>query len=85
MARGVLRRVAGLDEARAVPAVEDVSVTIPIGQEVVPSPEGARYLGFIFARGPSPEFVESALRRAHRELRFVVTPALPVFFSSGGL
>ena len=27
---------------------------------------GARYLGFIFARGHSPETVETALRTAHQ-------------------
>jgi hypothetical protein len=41
-------------------------------------PEGASYLGFIFARGASPKVVENALRRAHEKLRFVISPALPV-------
>jgi hypothetical protein len=36
----------------------------------VPLPEGDRYLGFLFARGPSPEAVEAALREAHRRLTF---------------
>jgi hypothetical protein len=31
---------------------------------VVPLPEGDRYLGFIFARGPTPQTVEAALRQA---------------------
>ena len=47
---GVLRAVRGIDEARAVTAIEDVSIAIPVGQEVVPLPEGGRYLGFIFSR-----------------------------------
>jgi len=46
--------------------------------QIIPLPEGASYLGFIFARGPTPEFVEQALRKAHRELRIIATPALPV-------
>ena len=82
---GVYEGVDGLERARATRGVEDVIITAKPAEKLVPLPEGASYLGFIFARGPSPEFVESALRRAHQELRFVVTPALPVFFSSGGL
>ena len=39
-------------------------------QLLVPLPEGSSYLGFIFARGESPEAVEQALRRSHAELRF---------------
>jgi hypothetical protein len=45
---------------------------------LVPLPEGASYLGFIFARGVSPAGVEAALRAAHRALRFDVMPELPM-------
>jgi formate-dependent phosphoribosylglycinamide formyltransferase (GAR transformylase) len=72
---GILRQVKGQAEAMQVPAIEDIKLTIPIGQEVVPLPEGSRYLGFIFARAPTPQGVESALREAHRRLTFVITPA----------
>jgi formate-dependent phosphoribosylglycinamide formyltransferase (GAR transformylase) len=72
---GVLRQVKGQAEAMQVAAIEDIKLTIPIGQEVVPLPEGSRYLGFIFARDPTPAGVESALREAHRRLTFVITPA----------
>lgn len=72
---GVLRSVAGVEEAREVPGVEDVIVSIPIGQEVVPLPEGNRYLGFIFARGPTPAGVESALREAHAALEIEIGSA----------
>jgi biotin carboxylase len=71
---GVLREVRGRAEALAVKNIEDVTVTIPIGQEVVPLPEGSRYLGFIFARSETPEQVEGALREAHARLDFVITP-----------
>ena len=58
-----------------MPGIEDVRITIPAGQEVVPLPEGNRYLGFLFARAESPERVEGALREAHRRLRFdIVSP-----------
>jgi hypothetical protein len=44
----------------------------------VPLPEGSTYLGFIFARGDSPQYVEAALREAHRKLRFVISSSLPL-------
>jgi hypothetical protein len=69
---GELREVRGLDEARSVPLVRDVVITAHRGQRLVPLPEGARYPGFIFARGPSPEAVEGALRDAYRRLEFVL-------------
>jgi len=70
---GTLRAVRGRAEALAVPGVEEVTITIPLGQSVVPLPEGDRYLGFVFARGATPAAVEAALREAHRRLRFVIT------------
>ena len=69
---GTLLAVHGREEARAVPGVEDVAITIPLGQPVVPLPEGDRYLGFLFARGQVPEEVIDALREAHRRLAFVI-------------
>ena len=69
---GVLRAVWGVEEARAVPLVEAVDITAHRGQRLVPLPEGARYPGFIFARGNGPQQVEAALREAHRRLEFVL-------------
>jgi hypothetical protein len=69
---GVLEEVQGLDAARAVPRIEDVTISIPKGQEIVPLPEGSRYLGFIFSRANGPAEAEAALRVAHRHLRFVI-------------
>jgi hypothetical protein len=71
---GVLESVDGLEAARRISGVDDVTITIPMGQEVVPLPEGNKYLGFIFARGDSPEAVEAALRRSHHCLRFRIAP-----------
>ena len=71
---GMLESVRGLEAARAVVGVGDVTITIPEGQEVVPLPEGNKYLGFIFARGDSPEAVEEALRDSHRRLQFQIDP-----------
>jgi biotin carboxylase len=74
---GILRGVAGVEQARAVAGIEDVIITIPEGREVEPLPEGDAYLGFAFARGERPEEVEQALRAAHAQLRIDIRPALP--------
>ena len=71
---GVLHDVRGLEQARAVPLVEDVVITAPRGQPLVPWPEGSRYPGFIFARGETAEAVEEALRAAHARLQFLLGP-----------
>lgn len=69
---GILGEVRGKTAAHCVEGIVEVNITIPIGGEVVPLPEGAQYLGFIFARAETPEAVESALREAHRQLEFVI-------------
>ena len=71
---GVLRAVEGLEEARAVPGIEEIEITLPLKHNLVPLPEGSSYLGFIFARAERPEQAEAALRAAHRRIRFLVTP-----------
>jgi len=71
---GVLESVGGLEAAQRVAGIDDVTITIPVGQEVVPLPEGNKYLGFIFARGDNPEAVEEALRDSHQCLRFQIAP-----------
>jgi len=72
---GVLRAVQGREDAAAVPGIEDVTISAHVGQELVPLPEGSRYLGFILARAESPDAVEAALRTAHARLHFDVDPA----------
>ena len=69
---GILEGVEGLAEARAVPLIEDVTISAHTGQELVPLPEGFRYLGFIFSRADTPAEAEAALRQAHACLRFVI-------------
>lgn len=71
---GILNEVRGLGAAQSVTGVEEVNVTIPLSQKVVPLPEGGRYLGFIIARGDRPELVERALRTAHERLEFEIEP-----------
>ncbi len=70
---GTLVRVDGLDAARAVEAIEDVTLSAHAGQALVPLPEGSEYLGFIFSRADTPADAERALREAHRRLSFVIT------------
>lgn len=71
---GILRRVEGVLAAQQVPHVEEVIIDVREGYELVPLPEGASYLGFIFARAPSAAQAEAALRAAHACLRVVVMP-----------
>lgn len=80
---GVLRAASGQAQAREVPGIEEIRITVAVGQEVVPLPAGARYLGFIFARGETPESVEAGLRAAHDRLTFDIAPA-PAARCGGG-
>jgi biotin carboxylase len=75
-AAGLLREVRGLDEARAVPGIEEVQITAKLNYELVPLPEGESYLGFIFARGDTAANAEAALRQAHARLHFVIEPVI---------
>ncbi len=75
---GIYVDTGGLDQARAQPGIEDVIITAKQGQKLIPLPEGASYLGFIFARAESPDAVDRALRSAHQQLRFEIASALPV-------
>ena len=70
---GVLRRVDGREQARAVEGIDGLEITVPLGRPVRTLPEGDRYLGFLFARAKSPEEVEHALRTAHAYLDVVIT------------
>lgn len=71
---GILCEVQGIEQARQVPGIDEIRMTIPVGREVVPLPEGSQYLGFIFARAETPERAEAALRMAHARLNFVIMP-----------
>ena len=75
---GWLKAVAGVEEAKAVPLVQDVVLSVRLNQRIVPLPEGASYLGFIFAKGETAPDVEQALRDAHARLAFRIEPGLPV-------
>jgi biotin carboxylase len=74
---GVLRAVDGQADARAVPGIGGLEITIARGRPVVPLPDGDRYLGFMFARAASPDAVERSLRAAHGRLRIRIEPHAP--------
>ena len=71
---GVLKRVEGLLSAQKVAFVDEINIQIREGHELVPLPEGASYLGFIFAFAPTAKQAEQALRKAHAKLKFVTAP-----------
>jgi hypothetical protein len=75
-AAGILRRIEGITAARAVPGIEEIVIGIREGYELVPLPEGASYLGFMFSRAATPSQAEAALRTAHAKLKIVVAPLM---------
>jgi hypothetical protein len=68
--------VTGVEEAKQVEAIEDVVITAKPDQLIEPLPEGASYLGFIFARAGEPEQAVAAIRAAHARLQFRIDPPL---------
>lgn len=75
---GVLEGVEGESVARTVQNVTDVEITARLHDYISAWPEGASYLGFLFARGGNADEVEGALRAAHSELRFAIRKRLAV-------
>ena len=69
---GILRGYSGVEAARQIPSIDEVVITAPLNQRILPLPEGESYLGFIFASGQTPDEVETALRLAHGRLRFQI-------------
>jgi hypothetical protein len=75
---GFLHEAKGVEQALALEGIKEVTITAKLGQKLIPLPEGASYLGFIFAQSASPSRVEKLLRPAHRQLQFKIAPDLPV-------
>ena len=63
------------DAARAVPTSRTCTITAKPDQLLEPLPEGASYLGFIFARAPRRRGGGCGVREAHGRLRFAIDPA----------
>jgi ATP-grasp domain/L-amino acid ligase C-terminal domain 2/ATP-grasp N-terminal domain len=68
----------GVNDAEQVAGIDHIEITAKLRQKLVPLPEGASYLGFIFARAETPQQVEEALRAAHSKLHFQISTAIPV-------
>lgn len=75
---GRFRGCEGVDEALAVPGIEGIEITARLNYPIVPLPEGSSYLGFIFAKGRTPEDVEQSIRQAHERLHFRIDPLIPL-------
>jgi biotin carboxylase len=75
---GVYRRADGLEAARSVPHVDEIQITAKADQQLMALPEGATYLGFIFARAPLAHQAERAVREAHAQLQFTIDPLIPI-------
>jgi biotin carboxylase len=75
---GVYGGATGVEAALQVPGVESVQITAVAGQKLLPLPEGASYLGFIFAGEASAGQAEAAVRLAETKLHFEIQAALDV-------
>ena len=75
--RGIFHGLEGLAAAQSVPGVTDIAITVQRGQIIAPPPDGASYLGFLFARAESPADAELAMRIACRRLHFDIRPEYP--------
>jgi biotin carboxylase len=71
---GILQRVEGLTAALQTEYIRDIEIHINPGYELIPLPEGASYLGFIFAQAPGFDQTHTALKSAYTKLRFVTQP-----------
>lgn len=74
---GTFRGIDGIGAARDVPGIDDIVVSARPGQKLVPLPEGFLYVGFLFARGKSPEVAEATIREAFSKLTFEIERDVP--------
>jgi biotin carboxylase len=69
---GTFTGINGLDRVHDLEHISAIDITATPGSQVQPPPEGDRYLGFIFAKGPDREAVETTLRQARDLVRVLV-------------
>jgi carbamoylphosphate synthase large subunit len=69
---GILKEVKNIEFAKQIPGIENIVITIAPEQKLEPLPFGSKYLGFIFARGDTPESVEKSIRKAYSRLEIIV-------------
>jgi L-amino acid ligase C-terminal domain 2 len=75
---GIFSSVEGVEKALQTADITSIEITAKQGQRMAPLPEGASYLGFLFAHAPSYAGVDRALRQAHAALEIHMVQALPV-------
>lgn len=75
---GVLEKIEGEESARSVAGVTALEITARLHDYIAAWPEGASYLGFLFATGETAAEVEDAIRTAHARLHFELVARLPV-------
>jgi len=75
---GIFERVDGLHDAERVESVTEIRITARLKDYVAAWPDGASYLGFIFACAETAGEVEAALRAAHAKLFFEFSSRLAV-------
>jgi len=75
---GILESVEGQEAARETRGITELLITARLHDHIEAWPEGATYLGFLFASAKTPDEVEQTLRAAHAKLHFTMTPRLPV-------
>ena len=76
--RGLYQGVQNIEAARALPHITEIQITAELNALLLPAPEGASYLGFIFAQADTPQAAEQALRAAHSLLVFDIQTEVPV-------
>lgn len=75
---GIFENVQGVEATRETAGITELLITARLHDYIETWPEGASYLGFLFAVGETPREVEQTLRAVHAKLRFTITPRLPV-------
>ena len=75
---GMLESVQGEEAARETSGITELLITARLHDYIEAWPEGASYLGFLFAAAKTPGEVEQTLRAAYAKLRFTMTPRLLV-------
>ncbi len=70
---GVFQGVDNLDDIREIDRVTGIEISIRPGTKVEPPPIGDRYLGFVFAKGPSVGSVTAALVKARDLVKVTIS------------
>lgn len=76
--KGLLKRVEGLLKANKINNIDKIDIIIQEGHELIPLPEGNQYLGYIFASAETTDKVESVIRAAYEELKFITSPVFTI-------